>query len=147
ELSPPLPLLVRQREILVGCGIRVAGNQAEPGFPNPRTGAVEKGQLPQVRVDRPIVHDLLDLMERRFAPRVVELRRLLREQRVDVRIAAVGIGAVLRDECLEAGRGVAEGAARALEQVLANLLRLSPVTNPARPAVSAWRGCGPLRGC
>src|SRR5262249_57707012 len=64
-------------------------------------------------------------MERRFAPRVVELRRLLREERVDVRIAAVGIGAVLRDECLEAGRGVAEGAAGALDQVLETLLRVS----------------------
>src|SRR5262249_60671734 len=64
-------------------------------------------------------------MERRFAPRVVELRRLLREQRVDVRIAAVGIGAALRDECLEAGRGVAEGAAGAPDQVLETLLRVS----------------------
>src|SRR6516165_3406663 len=125
RVSPPVSLLVRQREILVGCRIRVVGDQAEPGFPNPRTGAVEEGQLPQVRVDRPIVHDLLDLVERRFTPRVVKLGRLLLEQRGEVRIAAVGIGAALRDESLKASRDVAEGAAGALDQVLETLFRVS----------------------
>src|ERR1043166_9021425 len=104
-------LLTRQCEIFVGSRIREAGNQAEPGFLDARTVAVEEGELPQMRDDRPLVHELLDLVQHRLALRVVEFGRLLREQGVDIGIAAVGIDAALRDEGLDPGGRVAEGAA------------------------------------
>ncbi len=53
---------------------------------------------------------------------MVEFDRLLIEEFVDVRIAAIGIGAALDDESSEAGGGVAEGAAAALDDVLEFLL-------------------------
>ena len=49
-------------------------------------------------------------------------RRLLLEQRVDVWIAAIDVGATLGDECLEPCGGVAESAAGPLDEVLEPLL-------------------------
>ena len=42
------PLFARQRDVLVGRRVGVAGDQAEPRLPNPRTGAVDEGQLPDM---------------------------------------------------------------------------------------------------
>src|ERR1043166_1395619 len=86
-------LLTRQGEVLVRSRIREAGNQAEPGFLDARTMAVEEGELPQMREDRPLVQQPLNLVQGRRAPGVVEFGRLLGEQGVDVGIAAVGIDA------------------------------------------------------
>src|ERR1700736_4726024 len=66
-LMSRLCLLTRQREILVGRGIRVAGNETDPGLLDPLTGAVEEPELPQMRVYRPLVHELLNLVQRRLA--------------------------------------------------------------------------------
>src|SRR5215510_14804589 len=96
--TPSRPLLARQRHFLVRRRVGMARNQAESGFPDPRAGAVDEGLLPKRRVDRALVDELLDLVQRRCAPRAVELARLLLEQRVDVRIAAVHISATLDDE-------------------------------------------------
>ena len=52
----------------------------------------------------------------------VELRRLLGEQRVDLGIAAIDVGAALDDERLQPGRGIAERAGAALDEVLELLL-------------------------
>jgi hypothetical protein len=58
------------------------------------------------------------------APRAsaVALARLLLEQLVDVRIAAVGVGALGLDERLDAARGVAGVAGRGHEQAAQLLL-------------------------
>src|ERR1700736_4652292 len=124
-------LFVCQREVLVGRRIGVPLDQAEPRFLDPRTDAVEEAQLPQRREHRALVHELLHLVQRRFAPTVIELGGLFGKQRVEVRIAAVDKGAALRDEGLEARGGVAEGAARALDQVLEALLGVSLVKSRA----------------
>src|SRR5713226_9511132 len=118
-------LLARQRHVLVRRRVAVAGDQAKPGLAHPRAGAVDEGLSPNRRVDCPLVHELLDLVQRRCAPRAIELARLLLEQRVDVGIAAVDIGASLDDESFKPGGGVAERAALALDEVLEALLRIA----------------------
>ena len=55
----------------------------------------------------------------------VELHRLLGEQRVDLGIVAIDIGAALDHERLQTGRGVAERAGRALDEVLQLLLAVA----------------------
>ena len=62
--------------------------------------------------------ELLDLVQQRFSPPVVELDSLPLKQRVDVGIVAVGKSPALDDESLEPGRGVAEGASGAHDQVV-----------------------------
>src|SRR4029077_16545397 len=54
----------------------------------------------------------------RLALLVVEFDRLLREQLVDVGIAAVGVGATLDDKGFETGGSVAEGGAATHDQAL-----------------------------
>src|SRR5712691_4581883 len=124
---PPyaLRLLARQRHVLVRRRVAVARDQAKPGLAHPRAGAVDEGLSPNRRVDCPLVHELLDLVQRRCAPRAVELARLLLKQRVDVGIAAVDIGASLDDESLKPGGGVAERAALTLDEILEALLRIA----------------------
>src|SRR5204863_5731109 len=77
------------RDVLVGRGVRKQRDLAEPGLADPRAGAVDKGELPDRRVDDPLGHDLLDLVQDRFALRAIELDRLLLVQFVDIGIAAV----------------------------------------------------------
>ena len=61
------------------------------------------------------MHQLLHPVEQRLALLVVELGGLLREQLVDLGVAAVNVGAALDDEGFQAGRGVAEGGAAAID--------------------------------
>src|ERR1043166_5923175 len=63
--------LPRQGEVLVGARIGVGGNEPEPRFLDPRADAAEERLLPQGRVDRPLMHELLNLVQRRRAPRRV----------------------------------------------------------------------------
>src|SRR5215470_15374597 len=92
--------LTRQREVLVGTRIGVAGNEPEPRFLDPRADAAEERLLPYRRVNRALVHELLNLVQRRLAPCVIEFGRLRGEQRVDLGIAAVYVGAAPGDESL-----------------------------------------------
>src|SRR5262249_50763903 len=96
-----------------------------PGFPHAGAGAVDGGLLPKRRVDRAIVDKLLDLVQRRLTPRAVEVARLLIEQRIDVGITAVDVGAALRHESFKTRGGVAEQAALALDEILERLLRVA----------------------
>src|SRR4029077_15868164 len=52
----------------------------------------------------------------------IQFGRLLLEEVVDLRVAAIGIGTALDDEGGETGRGIAEGAARALDDILKPLV-------------------------
>src|SRR5262245_10294462 len=78
-----------QADVFVGCGIGMPADQAECRFVNPRALAVEEGELPQRRVHRALMHQLLHAVQERRAFGAVRLRRLLGEQLVDVRVAAV----------------------------------------------------------
>src|SRR5207253_5566861 len=97
----------------------------EPRLAHPRTNPVDKGELPDRRGDRPLMDDLLHLFENCAAPLGVEFGALLLEQLVQIRVAAIDIGAALDREGFEAGRGVAERAAGPIEQVLDLLLGVS----------------------
>src|SRR5687767_12211564 len=122
---PEPQLLARQRDILVRRRVGMAWDQAESRLPDTGTGAVDEGQLPKVRVDRALVHELLGLVQDRLPLLAVELGRLLLEQLVDVGIVAVDVGATLDDEGLQTRGGVAEGAAGTLNDVLVGLLRVA----------------------
>src|SRR6478672_13353009 len=108
--------------VLVRCGIGMALDQPEAGLADALAQAVDEGELPDRRVDRALVQDLLDLVQERRAFFLVELDRLLGEQRVDLGVVAVDVGAALDREALEPGRSVAKGAGRALDDVLELLL-------------------------
>ena len=70
-----------------------------------------------------LVDDLLDARcSSRGALGHVELDRLLGEQRVDLGIVAIGVGAALDHERLQTRRRVAERAGGALDDVLQLLL-------------------------
>src|SRR5258708_16105252 len=74
------------------------------------------------RVDGLVVHQLLHLVLDCLAPLGIQFGRLLLEEVVDLRVAAIGIGTALDDEGGETGRGVAEGTARALDDILEPLV-------------------------
>src|SRR5207245_9789089 len=111
-----------QPDVRVGPGVGEARNGAEAGFLAARAHAVEERQLPDRRVDHALVDELLDPVQHRLAPLVIELCRLLAEQAVDVGVAAVDVGAARGDERLQPRGGVTEGAAGALDDVLELLL-------------------------
>src|SRR6185295_16168610 len=94
-------LLTRQRHVLVRRRVGMAQDRTQPRFADPGADTVDGGLLPKRRVDRVLVNELLDLVQRRCAPRAVELACLLLEQRVDVGIIAVDIAAALRHESFE----------------------------------------------
>jgi hypothetical protein len=68
------------------------------------------------------VHELLDLVEQRLASLRVHLAGLVAEERVDVRIAAVGANPAGDHERLDPCRGVAGGSAPDADQMLELLL-------------------------
>src|SRR5215472_4156930 len=109
-------------DVLVGSRERPTGDEAEPRFGHSRALRMDEAELPDRRIHRLVVHELLDAMQRRLAPLAVELACLLAEEPVDVGIAAVHEGAAGDHEGLEADRRVAEGAADAVGEVLQLLL-------------------------
>src|SRR6266853_4317119 len=110
------------RQIFEWRGVGKAGDPVETRLPASRANAVQEAELPDRRVDRFLVNETLHLLEHRGSLLMVELVRLLRVERVDVGIAAIGEGAVLDHKGGEPGRGVAEGAARRLDDALAVFL-------------------------
>src|SRR5262249_9292662 len=111
--------------ILVRSRVGVSGYQAEPRFPHARTDAVDERHLPKRRADRARMDELLNFVQRRFAPLVVELACLLLKELVDVGIVAVDIGAALHHKSVQSRSGVAERGTLSLDKVLEVLL---PVT-------------------
>ena len=83
---------------------------------------VDEGQLPDRHDHRLLVDELLDAVEDPLTPLGVPLARLLGDEPLDVGIGAVGERAAGRHERVEPGGGVAEGAARGLDDVLELLL-------------------------
>src|SRR5439155_18443383 len=79
--------------------------------------AIDKAELPDRGVERPLVDELLHLVQRGLAPLEVELGCLLLKQRVEVGIAAISVGTALDHKGFEAGRGIAKGAAAAPQEI------------------------------
>src|SRR6266446_3711731 len=106
--------LCLDRDVFERRGISETRDQVETRLRDPRSDGVDEPELPDRRVDRLVVDELLHLFEDRRALLVVELVGLLGMERIDVGVAAIGKGAVLDDKGGEPGRGIAEGAARPL---------------------------------
>src|SRR3989441_1438729 len=119
-------------QILVRRGVGVVGDERQARLLHAWPVAIDEGELPDRRDHRLVVHELLDPLERRLAPLPVHLARLLAEEPVDVRVAAVDVGATGGDERLEAGRRVPEGPGAALDDVPELLL---PVLGEERRAL------------
>src|SRR5262249_44279525 len=85
-------LFAGQRDADVGRGVGMPNKQADPGFAHPGTNAGYRGDLQNMCVDRPLMHELLDLVQDRFAPFLIEFGGLFAKQRIDVGIAAVDVG-------------------------------------------------------
>jgi len=85
-------------DVLEGSRVGEARDQAKPRFSYSRPHAVDKGELQQRRVDRPLGDELLHLIQERGALLVVELDSLLLVERVDFGVVAVGVGPALDDE-------------------------------------------------
>src|SRR2546430_12174912 len=80
-----------ERQVLVRRRVRVAGNAAEPGLLGPRSDAVQECELPDRDEHDALVDELLDPVQEGLALLPVELRPLLPEEPVDVRVAAVDV--------------------------------------------------------
>src|SRR5262249_31770124 len=91
--------------VLVRSGERIAGDQPETRLLPSRPVAAHQAHLHDRRDHRLLVHELLDTVQRRLAPLLVELGALLAEEPVDVRVAAVHVRAAGRDEGLDPRRG------------------------------------------
>src|ERR1700731_4677208 len=78
------PLSGFQRDLFIGAGVGEARDQAEAGLADPRSMTVDEGELPDRRVHRALVDDLLHLLEDRAALLLVELGALLLEHLVEI---------------------------------------------------------------
>src|ERR1700730_6104857 len=114
-----------QRDVLIGSGIGEARDQPEAGFTDPRSMAVDEGELPDRRKHRALVHDLLHLFEDRAALFLIEFGSLPLEHLVEIRVAAIGVSPTLDRHGFEPCRRVAEGAAATHDQVLVLLLGIA----------------------
>src|SRR5262245_29752636 len=90
-----------QLEVFVGSGEWPAGDEPETGLRHPRALGVDEAELPDGRVHRLVVHELLDPVQRRFAALAIQLARLLPEESVDVRIAAIDVRTARHHEVLQ----------------------------------------------
>ena len=97
-----------QRKVFVGCGVRETGNATEAQLGNARTDGIDKGELPDRRVDRTFMYYLLHLVQDRFPLGAIKLNRLLPVERIDVGVASIDEYAACDHLCLEPGGGVAK---------------------------------------
>src|SRR5260221_3636926 len=102
------PWVCLDRDVFVWPRIGKPRDQPKPGFTDAGTVAVDEGQLPDRRVHRPLVYDLLHLVQDRLAALRIQFGRLLREQLVEIGVVAVGISATLDREDLKAGGRIAK---------------------------------------
>src|SRR5215470_16944690 len=94
--------LLSQAHLLVRRGEVEERVQADGRLLEPRTDAVQGCRLEDRCVHDALVHQLLDLVQHGLAPLAIALARLLHEQVVDVRIAAIRVRGAGDHECLKA---------------------------------------------
>src|ERR1043165_6644533 len=82
--SVPMWPSALQGHVLERAGVGKAGDLAERGVAVARTDPVQEGELPERRVDRLLVHELLHLGKDRGPLFRVELLGLLRVEGVDI---------------------------------------------------------------
>src|SRR5215468_6562785 len=87
-------------EVFVGRGVREPLDAVDAGILDARADAPQEGQLVDRHEHRPVVHDLLDLVEHGLALLPVELLRLTQVQVVDLGHRARGVDAALGHEGL-----------------------------------------------
>src|SRR5204863_1063457 len=97
---------------------RPAGDEAETRLGHARTERVDEAELPDRRVHRLVVDELLDPVQRGFAAGAVERGGLLANEPVDVGVASIDVRSGADREHLEPRGRVAEGAADAVGQIL-----------------------------
>src|SRR3989442_14958149 len=130
----PSPLRLPPRlepDLLVRIRERVAGDEAERRLLEARPVAAEEGGLEDRREHGALVHELLDAVQHRLTLLRIELDRLIAEQPVDVRIAAVGSDAAGDDERLDARGGVAGRGAAGPDELLEALFLIALVERGA----------------
>ena len=124
--GPRYRLCALDRDVFVRPGVGEILDQIEPGHADPGSDAVDESQLPDRR-ERPTCRaPAAAFSEDRSPSLMVEFRGLLRTQRVDVGIAAIDVGPAFDDEGVEAGGGIAERTAAALDEVLVRPCRPNP---------------------
>ena len=84
-----------ETHLLIGAGKVEQGVQAHSRLLHARAHAMQRCRLIDWRVHDPLMHQPLDLVQQRLALAPVALPRLLAEELIDIRIAAVGVGPVL----------------------------------------------------
>src|SRR4029077_3052960 len=110
-----------QGDVLVRRRVGEAGDQPEPRLADPRANTVDKGQLPDRRVDRPLINQLLHLVQDRLALLVVEFYSLLLVELVEIGVAPINKNSALDDMGFKARRGVAERPGAGLNDVFERL--------------------------
>src|SRR5262245_32456526 len=96
-------------QVLAGRRVREALDQPRPRLLDPRPYPAEEGLLKEGRRQHAVRHRLLELVKQRLALLSIELSGLALEQVLQVRERAIGVEAVLGDEGLQPGGGVAGG--------------------------------------
>src|SRR5436309_9297143 len=84
-------LRLLQADVLVGPREVEKGIQPDRRLLDARADAVQARRLEDRRVHHALVHQALDLMQQRLALLAVALLRLLDEEVVEVRMAAIGV--------------------------------------------------------
>src|SRR5262249_35921069 len=87
---------------------------------------VYESQLPNRRVNCPLVNNLLHLLQERFALFLIQLRSLLLKELIELGIVAVGIVTAFDGVGLETRRGIAESTAAAHDEVLELFVAVAP---------------------
>ena len=118
-----------------GADVGERRDQGQRRLLQPRAHAADEPVLPDRREHHPVVEDALDLVQHLLALLPVELPRLALEEILHLRQHAVGVGAVLRRDALDARGRVAARALRAEHDALAASCRPTRVRNAARSSV------------
>src|SRR5206468_6369316 len=125
SVLPGSQSLSPEPHVFVRPGERVAGDEPETRLLHSRPVAAHQTDLDDGRDHRLLVDELLDAVQRRLAPLLVELGALLAEEPIDVRVAAVHVRAARRDEGFDPRRGVAEGGASAVHEVTVLIIAIA----------------------
>src|SRR5439155_17582296 len=121
-------------------GIRKAGDQPEPRLAHSRPDAVDKGELPDRRVDAPFINGLLHLVQDRLTFLMIELDRLLLVHFVEIGVIPVNKDPAFDDMGFEAGRSIAERRGPRLNYVLERLFGISPDEGRPLDRPKPWPG-------